>query len=193
MAHHTLSSAALLSLALAVPTARLAAQAPERRFSISTFSGGVVPFGGAWGDGEFRLARDDGARFTVELNPVLAVRAAVTRALRETSGVGWGQDAGKDIETWHYGAEVVAGPSASRNLRPYVFGGAGLAASDPRGDGETSTTPAIRAGLGVQWRPGRSRLGALLEAGGSAYRLKALGVRQTQLDFAWNGGLSLHW
>jgi hypothetical protein len=192
MTNHTRNSLALLSLALAVPAAHLAAQAPDRRFSISSFSGGVTPIGSG-GDGGFRLAHDDGARFAVELSSVLAVRAAVTRSLRETSGPDWGKNVGRDIETWRYSAEVVAGPSAPRNVRPYVFGGAGLVTSNPRGDGGTGAGPAVRAGLGVQWRPGRSRLGALLEAGGSAYHLKALGVRQTQVDFAWNGGLSLHW
>jgi hypothetical protein len=193
MMRFTRNSLALLSLALALPAARLAAQAPTSRFSVALFSGTVTGLGSGGDDGKFHATRDDGARFTVGLAPGLAVRASVTRALRETSGAAWGKNEGQDVETWRYGAEVVAGPSAPRGLRPYVFGGVGLTTSNPPGDGAAGTGPAARAGAGVEWRPGGARVGALLEGGASAYRLRALGVRQTQLDFAWNGGLALHW
>jgi Outer membrane protein beta-barrel domain len=184
---HTLAVAATLITS----SAQLAAQAPARPFTLAGFGGGISSLGG--GGGEFRLTHEDGVRLGYDVSPVITLRAVVTSATRETSGSAWGKRAGTDISHRRYAAEVVAGPAGARNVRPYVFGGAGVVRNDPRGDGDANTSGALRAGVGFEWRPGRSHIGAAFEAGANAYRLNTLGVRQTQYDFAWNGGLSLHW
>ncbi|AHG93227.1 hypothetical protein J421_5692 (plasmid) [Gemmatirosa kalamazoonensis] len=183
---HTLA----LVAAFIAASAPLAAQAPARPFTLAGFGGGISSLGG---DGEFRVTHEDGVRLGYDVNPVITLRAVVTSATRETSGAAWGKHSGTDVSHRRYAAEIVAGPSGARNVRPYVFGGAGVVTNDPRGDGDANTTGALRAGVGFEWRPGRSHIGAAFEAGANAYRLNTLGVRRTQYDVAWNGGLALHW
>jgi hypothetical protein len=186
----TLPFLALAAVTTTVGAERLAAQAPARPFTLAGFGGGVSSLRG--GDESFRVTHEDGVRLGYDVSSVISLRAVVTRAMRETSGAAWGKNAGTDVAHWRYAAEVVVGPSGALNVRPYAFGGAGLETSTPRG-GDGNASAAARAGLGVEWRPGRSRIGAALEAGANAYRLNTLGVRHTQYDLAWNGGLSLHW
>lgn len=192
-----LAAVAATATPLNAQTTMTAESGPKARFYV--LGGGFSPvkqLGRSTAPAEFRSGPAFSAGVSYELHPLLAVRLEGTYARTEADGAGWPTAVRDRKFTRLAGAgDLQLKVPTSSGVTPYLFAGAGLMSFNPAGaasvSGATFSRFAARAGLGLEYHPGTSPVGVMVQGTSWFTKYNRNGFNRSQVDLAWQAGVSL--
>jgi hypothetical protein len=162
--------------------------------SITAFGGGLFPTGDL-GAGEFDNSGTGGVTAGIWLGRYVGIRGNVLFARTDVNGGVPAQLVGSNPDVWLYSADLLLRYPIDVGagwLSPYAIGGLGGKTHDFSGRG-TETDFAGNFGAGLEYRFGpTSRWGIYSEVRDFVSRFERYGIRDTQHDVVWTGGVSLN-